>query len=92
VAKLYHTIADAVAHARAVGGDPTIQVAPGRYELANTIIIDIPLDLVGSNVMGIDSNGWPTGVVSPGTETRIVGLAALGTSRSFHSAGRIASS
>jgi hypothetical protein len=45
--------------------------------LASTIIIDISLDLVGSNVMEIDSNGWPTGVVIPGTETRIVGLAGL---------------
>ncbi len=79
-AKPYNTIADAVAHARAVGGDPTIQVAPGLYELASSITIDIPLDLVGSNVMGTDSSGLPTGVVSPGTETRIVGLAALGTS------------
>ena len=79
-AKPYNTIADAVTLARAVGGDPTIKVAPGRYELASTIRIDIPLDLVGSNVMGIDSNGWPTGVVSPGTETRIVGLAPLGVS------------
>lgn len=79
-AKPYNTIADAVTLARAVGGDPTIKVEPGRYELASTIRIDIPLDLVGSNVMGIDSNGWPTGVVSPGTETRIVGLAPLGLS------------
>lgn len=77
-AKPYNTIADGVTLARAVGGDPTIKVAPGRYELASTIIIDIPLDLVGSNVMGIDSGGWPTGVLAPGTETRIVGLAPLG--------------
>jgi hypothetical protein len=76
-AKPFNTIADAVVLARSVGGDPTIKVEPGRYELASTITIDIPLDLVGSNVMQIDSNGWPTGVVSPATETRIVGLAAL---------------
>jgi hypothetical protein len=78
-AKPYNTIAAAVARARVVGGDPTIKVEPGLYELASTIIIDIPLDLVGSSVLEIDSNGWPTGVASPGTETRIVGLAALGT-------------
>lgn len=76
----YNTIADAVTLARAVGGDPTIKVEPGFYELASTIRIDIPLDLVGSNVMEIDSGGWPTGVVNSGTETRIVGLASLGAS------------
>jgi hypothetical protein len=75
----YNTIAAAVVRARVVGGDRTIKVEPGRYELESTITIDIPLDLLGSNVLEIDSNGWPTGVVSPGTETRIVGLAALGT-------------
>ena len=79
-AKPFNTIADAVALARAVGGDPKIIVEPGSYELASTIVIDIPLDLVGSDVLEIDSNGWPTGVVSPGTETRIVGLAALAAS------------
>jgi len=77
-AKPFNTIGDAVDRARTVGGDPIIKVEPGRYELASTIIIDIPLDLVGSNVMEIDSNGWPTGVIQPGTETLVIGLAALG--------------
>jgi hypothetical protein len=84
-----NTIAGAVALARAAGGDPTIKVEPGLYELGSTITIDIPLDLVGSNVMEIDSGGWPTGVVNSWTETRIVGLAALGALHSFPSAGRM---
>src|SRR5207244_12512258 len=31
------------------------------------------------NEMEVDDAGWPTGSIVPGTETRIVGTAALGT-------------
>jgi len=86
-AEPYNTIADAVAQARTAGGLPTVEVKPGIYQLASPITIDFPLNLTGSNVMEIDSNLLPTGVVAAGTETQIVGLAALGASP-LVSAGR----
>ena len=87
LAKPFNNIADAVNYARTAGGHPTIQVAPGVYQFSSTITIDIPLDLIGSDVLEIDSNGWPTGSVRSGTEAQVVGLATLGTSPLI-SAGR----
>jgi hypothetical protein len=78
--KPFNTIGDAVTYARTAGGHPTVQVAPGLYQISNTITIDFPMDLVGSDVLEIDSNGWPTGVVGSGTQTEILGVTALGAS------------
>src|SRR5262245_36007674 len=71
----YGTIADAVARAESLGG-AVVVVEPGRYEVSSTIRIQSPIDLRGSNVMEVDSDGWPTGSVAAGTESRIVGTAA----------------
>ncbi len=74
----FDDIADAVALAESSGG-AAIVVEPGRYEVSSTIRIQSPIDLKGSNVMEVGVDGWPTGSVTPGTESIIVGTAALGT-------------
>ena len=53
---------------------------PGVYPVSETITIDFPVDLIGSNVLELDSSGWPTGVVRNGTATVVEGSAALGAS------------
>src|SRR5437867_3687814 len=67
----FSTIAEAVEAANDLGGD-TIKVAPGRYEITSPIRIEKPLKLRGSNEMLAGEDGWPTGDVMPGTETRLV--------------------
>ena len=74
----FDNIADALARAASLGG-AVVVVEPGQYPVSSTLRIQSAIDLVGSNVMEIDSAGWPTGSIAPGTETRIVGTAALGT-------------
>jgi hypothetical protein len=78
-ARPFKNLPEAVAAARTNrSGAARINVAPGRYELSQTLLIDFPVDLRGSNQMGDGPDGWPTGQVAPGTETLIVGSAALG--------------
>jgi hypothetical protein len=49
-----------------------IQIAPGVYVLGSTLRLDVPgLELRGSNVMPTDPDDWPTGLVEPGTESRV---------------------
>ncbi|MCC7345628.1 MAG: DUF1565 domain-containing protein [Deltaproteobacteria bacterium] len=73
----FASIAEAVAAANPQGGD-TVKVAPGLYEISESVRIETPLILRGSNEMLSDENGWPTGEMAPGTETRLVAAAALG--------------
>ena len=80
----FQTIEDALAAAReavaATKGNlaVTIAVAPGTYSLSTTLNLDIPgLLLRGSNVIQVDTDGWPTGAVAPGTETKLLALPAL---------------
>ncbi len=73
----YNDIHDAVAAAEGLNG-AVVLVHPGRYEVNSTIRVQYSIDLRGSNVIVKDSNDWPTGTVSPGSETRIVGTSALG--------------
>jgi hypothetical protein len=73
----FATIGEAVARATELGG-ATILVGPGTYPIASTVSIRVPLVLRGSNVMEVDADGWPTGNIAPGTETKILGTAALG--------------
>jgi hypothetical protein len=68
----YQNVGDAVNRANAEGG-AQIVVAPGTYPVATTIKIQSPVSILGSNVMSFDTDGLPTGVVSPGTESRLVG-------------------
>lgn len=74
----FDNISDALALAASLGG-AVIVVEPGQYPVSRTLQIQSPIDLRGSNVMDVDDAGWPTGSIVPGTETRIVGTAALGT-------------
>src|SRR5438128_29186 len=73
----FNNIADALALANSLGG-AVVVVEPGQYPVSSTLHIQSPVDLRGSNVMEVDDAGWPTGSIVPGTETRIVGTAALG--------------
>jgi len=75
----FDNIADAFALAQSLGG-AVVVVEPGQYPVSSTLRIQTPIDLRGSNVMEVDDAGRPTGSIAPGTETRIVGTAALGTS------------
>lgn len=75
----FDNIADALTLAQSLGGAVVI-VEPGQYPVSSTLRIQSPIDLRGSNVMEVDGAGRPTGFVAPGTETRIVGTTALGTS------------
>jgi hypothetical protein len=74
----FNNIANALARAASLGG-AVVVVEPGQYPVSSTLQIQSPIDLRGSNVMEVDDAGWPTGSIAPGTETRIVGTAALGT-------------
>lgn len=75
----YNNLADALADARTTSGAVVIKVAPGDYAVESSLVIDVPLELRGSSVLIEDADGWPTGAVAPGTETRIFGMSALGT-------------
>jgi hypothetical protein len=72
--KPYRSVADAVARANQNGGAQII-VAPGPYPVSQTIRIESPLTILGSNVMSLDASGLPTGQVAAGTESRVVGAA-----------------
>jgi hypothetical protein len=84
----FQTIQDGVAAARAAwnaspGLKLVVRVAPSPsgsfYSVSGTtpILIDVPLELRGSNAMEEDDFGWPTGVVWPGTETLVKAVPGL---------------
>jgi len=68
----FNNIAAAVARANTIGGIPTILIDPGYYPISDTIKIEAPMTLQGSEVLQVDPQGWPTGVVLSG-ERRLVG-------------------
>jgi hypothetical protein len=71
----------AVAHAREQAGPDrpvAIRLAPGVYPQSETLSIDFPVALRGSNQMSVDQDGWPTGELAPGSDTVILGTAELG--------------
>ena len=57
----------------------SLRFAPGDYAIDSPLVVDRSLILRGSSVLIFDTDGWPTGAVEPGTETRIFGTSALGT-------------
>ena len=67
----YQSVGEAVNRANQNGGAQII-VSPGTYPVAQTIRIESPVAILGSNVMSLDADGLPTGVVAAGTETRLV--------------------
>lgn len=73
----YNNLADAVAAAGTTSAAVVIKVAPGDYAIASTLVIDRPLELRGSSVLIDDADGWPTGDVAAGTETRVFASNAL---------------
>lgn len=66
----FNNLPDALAAARATSAT-RVNLAPGDYALASTLVIDQPLELRGSSVLAHDVDGWPTGEVAAGTETRV---------------------
>lgn len=74
----YHNLEDALAKARMTSA-AVIQVAPGDYAIGSTFVIDQTLELRGASVLVKGTDGWPTGEVEPGTQTRLIGTASLGT-------------
>lgn len=73
-------IAEAIAAARTSPGPIVIVVRPGDYPQATSLVVDIPLELRGSTTQVINPDDpWPTGIVNPGTQTRILGTSALGS-------------
>jgi hypothetical protein len=78
----FRTINAAVTRANAIGG-ARINVAPGQYSVGETVRIESPIILHGSNEPVLDADGLPTGVVAAGTETRITGSPALGANTMF---------
>ena len=76
----YNTLEDALAQARTTSADVVIKVAPGDYAIEEPLVIARSrIELHGSSVLVEDNEGWPTGALAPGTETRIVGTVKLGT-------------
>jgi len=68
----FKNLPDAVDTARTIFGQVVIQVEPGDYPLANTLVIDRSLlELRGSTVQINDADSLPTGEVVSGTATRI---------------------
>jgi hypothetical protein len=55
-----------------------IHVAPGQYPLTAPIVIDYPVQLLGSNELLVDGDGRPTGTVAGGTETRVFAASSYG--------------
>lgn len=84
----YNNLLDAVTAARSTPAAAVVQVAPGDYVVDQPIVIDFPLELRGSTAQVDDPDDpWPTGEVTPGTQTRIFASGALG-SRPLIAVGR----
>lgn len=83
----YRSLQLALQKARATEGAVTIRVAPGRYVVYSTLMINRPLVILGSSELVHGPDGLPTGEVMPGTETRIVAGASLAAEPLF-SVGR----
>ncbi|MEZ5598038.1 MAG: hypothetical protein R3E84_16885 [Pseudomonadales bacterium] len=70
--KPYDDIDDAMVAARNAvdeGRGVTLQLAPGIYHLKQTLLVDVPVQLQGSNVIVTDPDGWPEAAPVTGTET-----------------------
>ncbi len=75
----YNNLTDALTDANTTSAAVIVDVASGDYAIESSFVIDRPLDLRGSSVLIEDSDGWPTGEIVPGTETRIYATGSLGT-------------
>lgn len=75
----YDNLPDAIAAANATYGPVKIKVQPGDYELGAPLHLERSVDLLGSTELIHGDDGWPTGDVVAGTETRIVAANAVGS-------------
>ena len=75
----YSKLEDAIAAANASLHPTIVKVRPGEYVLSGPLLIDQSVDLRGSSELIQDGNGWPTGEVGGGTETRIVAANVSGS-------------
>ena len=75
----FNNVPDALSAANAGAGPVIIAVAPGLYTVDHSLVIDHSMELRGSSMLVKGADGWPTGQVVSGSETRIVGTALLGT-------------
>ena len=75
----YSNLEDAIAAANASPDPMTIKVRPGEYVLGAPLLIERSVDLRGASQLIEDGDGWPTGEVLGGTETRIVAANAVGS-------------
>ena len=66
----------AVGYARTLPGRVIIKVAPGDYALAETLVIDRSIELRGSTEQIDGTDSWPSGVIAPGTATRVFASSA----------------
>ena len=76
----FRNLPAAVAKAKSTTGDVVIRVAPGRYPIDSTLVIDRSLALIGSTEIIESASGFPTDSTVPGTATRIVGGEGMGSS------------
>jgi hypothetical protein len=77
VSRPYNNLKDAFAAARTAAGAVVVQVAPGVYPVDASLVIDRPMTVRGASVLVQGTDGWPTGDVVPGSETRITGSPLL---------------
>ena len=75
----FSDLSDALAEANTSAAAVVVKVAPGDYPVADSLVIDRPIELRGSTILIEDADGWPTGAVVPGTATRIFTTNPLGT-------------
>lgn len=75
----YQNLPEAVAAAQAIAGVVAIKVEPGDYALAEPLVIDRSVDLLGSTEQVESDDPWPTGEVAAGTRTRIFATNQLGS-------------
>jgi hypothetical protein len=67
----YRNLPEALAAAHAAPGAVAIEVEPGDYPQAQTLLIERSLDLRGSTKQLDSHDPWPSGSVAPGTQTRV---------------------
>ena len=75
----FNNLPDALEAATMTSSAVVVDVAPGDYAVFSSLVIDRSLELRGSSVLIEGADGWPTGAVEPGTETRIFTTNPLGT-------------
>jgi hypothetical protein len=75
--KPFNNLPEAVAYANTASKNLTIHIAPGRYEVNETMHIQRGMTIMGSDLIELDSDELPTGNSDPASETRIVGGDAI---------------